>query len=141
MCPEPATAKIVRKTFRNFSHRQPAGICSDDGAGLADRLDLLQQRSLEFEIFDHRFDNPIHFSKLLQIILEVADGNEAGERSIHEGGWFGFLGSLKSGGGDFVSCRRPGVGRNTCRNNIEQKAGNSGIGEVCGDAGAHGPRA
>ena len=135
---EPGAAEIVGEAFGNFADGQAAGVGGDDGAGLADGFDFAQQGALEVEIFDDGFDDPVDFGELLQIIFEIADGDEAGERRIHECGGLGFFGGIETGGGDFVARGRVCVGWDICGNDIEQIAGNAGVGEVGGDAGAHG---
>ena len=93
-----------------------------------------EQSALDVEILDDGFDDPVDVGEFLEVVFEVADRDEAGERRVHEGGGFGFSGSFESGSGDFISCGTVGVGGN----DIEQIAGNAGIGEMRGDAGAHG---
>ena len=131
---EPGAAEVVGESFGDFADGQAAGVGGDDGAGLADGFDLLQQRALDVEVLDDGFDDPVDVGQFLQVVVEIADGDEARERWFEERGGLRFLGGVESGGGDFVARRAVGVGRD----DIEQVAGNSGIGEMRGDAGAHG---
>jgi len=61
-------------------NRQAAGVGGDDRARRAHRLDLVQEFAFEFEVFDDRLDDPVNFGKLLEVVLEVADGDQALER-------------------------------------------------------------
>ena len=135
---EPGAAEVVGESFGDFADGQAAGVGGDDGAGLADGFDFAQQGAFEVEIFDDGFDDPVDFGEFFQIIVEVADGDEAGERRIHEGGGLGFFCGIESGGGDFVAYRWRRGGWDICGNDIEQIARDAGVGEVRGDARAHG---
>ena len=126
--------KSSEKPSAIFADGQAAGVGGDDGAGLADGFDFLQQRALDVEILDDGFDDPVDVGEFLEVVFEVADGDQAGERRVEESGGLGFLRSFESGSGDFVARGTVGVGRN----DVEQIAGNAGIGEMRGDAGAHG---
>src|SRR4029077_4577929 len=89
---EPRPAEVVGESFRNFSDGEAAGICGYDGAGLSDGFNFSEQRALNVEIFDDGFDDPVDICEFLDVIFEVADGDEAGEGWVHEGGRFGFSG-------------------------------------------------
>ena len=134
---KPGAAEVVGEAFDNFRDRQTAGIGGDDGAGLANLLDLAQQAALDLEIFDDGFDDPVDIGELVEIVLEVADGDQARERGLKESGGLGLDGGFQSGGGDAVARGAVGVGRH----DVEQIRRNTGVGQVCGDAGAHGARA
>ncbi len=113
---EPGAAEVVGESFGDFADGQAAGVGGDDGAGLADGFDFAQERPFEVEIFDDGFDDPVDFGEFLEVVFEVADGDEAGERWVHEGGGLGFFGGVESGGGDFVSrAGAVGVGRERYR--------------------------
>ena len=134
---EPAAAEVVGEAFDDFRHRQAAGVGGDDGAGLANRFDLAQQAALDLQVFDDGFDDPVDLGELLEIVLKVADGDQARERGLEEGGGLRLHGSFQTGGGNAVARGTVGVGRN----DVEQIRRNTGIGQVRGDAGAHGARA
>ena len=72
-----------------------------------------------------------------QVVFEIADGDQAIERRLEEGGGLRLHRGFESGGGDLVARGAVGVGRN----DIKQVRGNTGVGQVRGDAGAHGTRA
>ncbi len=67
---------------------QAAGIGGDDGSRFADGIDFAQQFAFEFEVLDDGFDDPVNFGELLEVVLEVADGDQAIERRLEEGGGF-----------------------------------------------------
>ena len=102
--------------------------------GLRMASTFFSKRALDVEILDHGFDDPVAFGELFKIVLEVPNGHEPRQGRLHEGGGLGFLGSIESGGGDLVPRWGVGVGRN----DIEEITGNTGVGKMCGDAGAHG---
>ena len=94
--------------------------------------------ALDVEVFDHGFDDPVNLGQLRQVVFEVPDRDQA----------FASDGLKKAAGFDFTAASRPaaamrlragpiGVGRN----DVEQVRGNTGIGQVRGDAGSHGARA
>ena len=107
---EPGAAEIVGESFGNFSDGQATGVGGDDGAGLANGFNFAEQGAFEVEIFDDGFDDPVDFGELFQIIFEVADGDEAGERRVHECGGLRFFCGVESGGGNLVACHRAGAG-------------------------------
>ncbi len=137
MCAEPGPAEVVGESFGDFAHGQSAGVGGDDGAGLAHGFDLLQQSPLDVEVFHHGFDDPVDVGQLFEVVIEVADGDEAGERRFHEGGGLGFLRGIEASGGDLISFRTAHGSVRAGRNNIKQIAGNTGVGKMRGDAGAH----
>ena len=134
---EPAAAEIVGESFGDFADRQAAGVGGDDRPGFADRFHLLQQSPFEFEILDHGLDDPVDVGQFLQIVVEIAHGDEARQRRFHEGRRLGFFRGIESGSGDLVARRALGIGGD----DIQQVAGNSGVSEMGGDAGAHGSSA
>ena len=134
---KPAAAEVLGETFGDLADGQAAGIGGDDRSRLADLLDLAEQFALEVEIFDDRLDDPVNFGELLEVVFEVADRDQAIERRLEEGGGLGLDRSFLTGGGETVARGTVGVGRN----DIKQVRGNTGVGQVRGDAGPHGARA
>ena len=67
VAPEPG-----RETFRYFGERDAAGVGGEDRIGFASGFDFAPQRTLDLEIFDDGFDNPIAVRELREIVLEVA---------------------------------------------------------------------
>ena len=104
------------------------------GSRTADGFDFLEQRALEIEVFDDRFDDPVNFGEPLEVVLEVSDRDQARERWVEEGGRLGLFCGFESGGGNLIARGAVGVGRN----DIEEIAGDSGVGKVGSDAGTHG---
>jgi hypothetical protein len=111
--PNQERRKSSENPFGDFGYRKAAGVGGDDGAGLADGFHFLQQRALDFQVFDDRLDDPVDLGQLFEIVVEIADGDEAREgRGFEEGGGLRFFGAVESGGGDFVARGTVGVGRN-----------------------------
>ena len=134
---EPVAPEIFREAFDNFCYRQAAGVGGDDGAGFANGFDLAQQGALDLHVFDDGFDDPIDFGELLQIVLKVSDRDQPRQRRLKEGGGLGLHRSFQTGSGNAVARRTIRIRRN----DIEQVGRNTGIGQVRGDASAHGARA
>jgi len=134
---EPGAAEVVGEAFGDRGDGQAAGVGGDDGAGLANGFDLAQKFALEVEVFDDSFDDPVDFGELLEVVFEVADGDQAVERRLHESGGFGLDRSFFAGSGELVARGTVGVRGD----DVEQVRGNTGVGQVRGDAGAHGARA
>ncbi len=130
-------AELVGEAFDDPGHRQPAGVGGDDRARLANGFDAAQQAALDLEVFHHGLDDPVHVSQLLQIVFEVADGDQPGQRRLEKRGRPGLDRSFQSGGGETVAHRTVRIGRD----DVQKVGGNTGIGQVRGDAGAHGARA
>jgi len=131
---EPRAAEVVGEAFRDFADGKTAGVGGNDGAGLTDCVDLLEQAALDVEVLDNSFDDPVDVGEFLEIVFKIADGDELCQRGLEEGGRLGFSGRVEAGGRNLVAGGAIGVGWN----DIEEIAGNAGIGEVRGDAGAHG---
>ena len=74
---KPRTSELVGDALRDSSYGQSAGIGGDDGTGLANGFDLAKQRPLDVQILHDSFNDPVDFSQLLQIVVKVADGDEA----------------------------------------------------------------
>ena len=134
---EPRAAEVVGEAFGDFGDGQSAGVGGDDGSRLADGVNFAEEFTFEVEVFDDGLDDPVNFGELFEIVFEVADGDEAVERGLHEGGGLRLDGSFFSGGGDAIARGAVGVGGN----DVEQVRGNTGVGQVRGDAGSHGARA
>src|SRR5271169_10214 len=134
---KPRTAKVVGEAFGDFGDWQAAGVGGNDGSRLADGVDLAQEFALEVEVFDDGLDDPVHFGEFLEVIFKVADGDQTFQRRLHEGGRFRFHRGFFPGGSDAIARGAVGVGGDE----VEQVRGNTGVGQVRGDAGSHGARA
>lgn len=145
---KPVAAEIFAETFGDGMHGKSAGVGGDDGAGLAHGFYLAEQSALEFEVFDDGFDDPVALGEETEMILEVSGGDQAGESRFHESSRLGLASGVQTGVGDAVADGRRGIirrsiapGLATCGKDIEQIRTHPGIGQVRGDAGAHGSRA
>jgi len=81
---KPIAAEVVGKTLDDLGHRQAAGVRRNDGAGLADCLNLAQQAALDLQILDDGLDDPVHVGQVVQIVVEVPDRYQPGERRFEE---------------------------------------------------------
>src|SRR3954471_12133944 len=131
---KPGPAEFVRKAFADLVHRQSTCVGRDNGTGLADGFYFLEQGTFDFEILDYRLNDPIDLGKLFDVIFKIAHANQSSQRRVHECRRLGFLRCFESGGGNLVSRWAICVGRN----NVKQVTGDAGIGEMRGDARAHG---
>jgi hypothetical protein len=73
VCAEPAAAKIFRESFCNLCHGQSARIRGDDGSVPPHSFHALQQVTLDLEVLDDGFYDPIDIAEFFQIIFEVPD--------------------------------------------------------------------
>ena len=105
--------------------------------GLRTASILRSKLALDLQVFDDGLDDPVNLGELLQIVFKVADGDQARQRRLEEGGGLRLHRGFQPGGGDAVARRTVGIGWN----DVEQIGRNTGVGQVRGDAGAHGARA
>jgi hypothetical protein len=99
------------------------------------RGNFSEQLALDLQIFRHRFDNPIAVLDAAQVILEIS-GTHQRRGGRREKGHRLLLGSaLDAGERRLVAVGLAGA------DHIQQQRRNSCVGEVGGDARAHGPRA
>ena len=61
---EPGAAEVVGEAFGDLRDGQSAGVGGDDGAGLADGVDFLEEGAFKVEVFDDGFDDPVDFGEL-----------------------------------------------------------------------------
>ena len=130
----PVLLKFFGQAFGDQMDRKAGGIGGNDGAGLAELRDLGQQAALDLQIFGDHFDDPVRIGDARQIILKIADRYFGSQRGRKKRGGLRFFRGFKAGEHDFVAIGGGGV----LRNDVEQQAGQAGIGKVCGDARAHG---
>src|SRR6185437_5811412 len=64
--------------------RNRRGVGRDDRAFLAMLLDLLVCRVLDLELLEHDLDDPVALGELLQVVLEIAGGDEPRIVAMHE---------------------------------------------------------
>ena len=134
--PNQQRRKSSEKPSAIFATGRPLVLVVTIVPGLRMASTLLQQAALDVQIFDDGLDDPVDFGELRQIVFEVADGDQPRQRRLKEGGGLRLDRGFQSGGGNAVARGAVGVGRN----DIEQVGRNTGIGQVRGDAGAHGAR-
>ena len=100
------------------------------------RQDAGQERSFYREVFGDGFNDPVAAGELGQVVVEVAGSDEAGQGGLEEGCRLGLEQRFDGPGSEFVAGERFAG-----RDDIEQQDGDSGVGQVGGDAGAHCARA
>src|SRR4029077_11742410 len=115
-----------------------AGVGGDDGTRLAEFRDTGKELALDFETFGDDFDNPIGFGDAGEIVFEIADGDFFGESRGEKRGGAGFFGGFETSADDFVAIGERGAGLEVGRDDVEEDARKTGIGEMRGDASAHG---
>src|ERR1044071_9084664 len=57
---EPAATKVLGKAFCDLGHGKAAGVGSNDRPRAANGIYLSEEFSLDFEVFDHCLNDPIH---------------------------------------------------------------------------------
>ena len=96
------------------------------------RDNACQQRGLDGQIFGYCLNHPIAVGKFGQVVVEVAGGDQRGQRGVVECRRFGLAKGLKRADCKLVPHAFAGG------NHVEQQRRNAGVGQVRGDAGAHG---
>ena len=76
---------------------QAAGVGGEDGAGAAVLRDLCEQGVLDVEVLGYGFDDPVAIGDEGEVVVEVAEGEEARGVGCVEGGGLGFLEAVESG--------------------------------------------
>src|ERR1039458_9479231 len=99
------------------------------------RHDAGKQGSLDFEVFGDSFDDPVALREFGKVVVERAGSDERGARRVEKSCGLGFCERIESGESE-RTFRGPSFW-----SKIEEKNGDSGVGQMCGDAGAHGSRA
>ena len=149
MRPRPVLLPFFGHAFRDAAHGQAGGIGGDDRAGLADLRDAREQRALDLEIFGDDFDNPVRVGAKFQVVFEVAGNDAILEAAREKCGRPGLHGCAKACADNTVTNFRaregqPALllfGRKVRRRDVQERARHPGIGDVRGDARAHGARA
>ena len=112
--------------------RQAGGVGGEQGVRCQMRHDAGQERRFYLQVFGHGLDDPIASSEPGQVVLEVAGGDERGERRLVEGSRFGLGQGGERGFRQAVLIALAGW------NEIEEERGDACVRQVRGDAGAHG---
>ena len=100
--------------------------------------DLVEQGALDVEVLGDGFDDPVAVGDEGEVVVEVAEGDEAGGVGGEEGRGLGFLQAVEGGEDEFVALGLWRVGGGAGRDDVEQDYGQAGVGDVRGDARAHG---
>ena len=145
----PMLLPFLGHPFRDAAHGQAGGIRGDDRAGLANLRDAREQRALDFEIFGDDFDDPVGLGAKFQIVFKIAGDDAIFEAAREKCGGLGLDGGGKARANDAVAnigiCQgQPALlllGGQLGRRDIQQRAPDAGIGDVRGNARAHGARA
>ena len=95
------------------------------------RSDPFVDAALDIKILGNRLDDPVTLSQRLEIILDIARGEERGGGGVHEGGRPGFQGPGDRVRGD------PGALALSIGNDIQQQAGHSRVREMRSDSASH----
>ena len=138
--------ELVGEAFGDLADGKAGGVGGDDRAGAAMRQNFLQQAALDGQIFGHGFDDPVGLGAPGEIVLEIADGDAGGRGGREEGGGARLLGGFEAGANDAVADARIGERKAAGlllrgefgRDDVQQPAGHAGVGQMSGDAGAHG---
>ena len=137
----PVLLEFFGQALGDEMDRKAARVGGDDGAGLAELRDARKEFALDFEIFGDDFDDPIGFGDAREVIFEIADVDFFGERGREKRGGAGFFCGVDASADDLVAVCAWGVGPEVGRNDVEENAWEAGVGEMRGDASAHGASA
>ena len=102
---EPVAAQLHRHAFDDLVDGQAAGVAGDDRVGAAMLLHLVEQRALDLEVLGDDFDDPVAVGDQGEVVVEVADGDEARAVGRVEGRGLGFLEAIERGEDDLVALR------------------------------------
>ena len=100
---EEVRPKVFREPFGDGADGDAARVRRDYRAGPPVTLDLLEQLSFDVEVFDDGFDDEVAVFQLREVILEVADRDEARAPGREERGGPGLLRRFESGARDAVA--------------------------------------
>ena len=94
-------------------------------------VDLLVERLLDVQALDHRLDDPVAVFEHIEVVVDIAGGDQAGVALGHERRRIGLQQLRHRAFGNSVP-----VGA-VLRHDVEQHAGDARVGDVRGDAGPH----
>jgi hypothetical protein len=125
---------------------EPGSVGGHDGPRTAVRGHAFEKALLDFEIFGDGFDDPIGVGAPGEMIFKVAEGDAGRGGGAEKGGGAGFEGGFEAGAHDAIADARVGEGEAASalvrgkvgRNDVEEGAGQPGIGKMGGDARSHG---
>ena len=130
--------EFVTKAGCDVRDGQARGVGRCNRPGLAMLQDALQQGSLDIEILGNDLDNPIATADQGQIIVEVAERDQArGIRSV-KSCWLRLFQAVHCPEDELISGCWRCISSGSGRHDIEEDDWNSSVGDVGSDAGAHG---
>ncbi len=146
---QPVTPEIFAESFRDCSERDARGVGTDDRAGGTQGLHLPQQHAFDLEILRDRLDDPIAVFDPAEVVVEIADGNQARGFGNEERRRARLLCRIEPGLRQAIAhlgvCQRQAlalfVSGEVSGNNVEQDGRDRSAGQMRGDARSHGSRA
>ena len=142
---EEARAHRLGQDRRHIGDRKTRCIGGDDGAVFQVRGDALEQRALDVELLDDRFENPVALAQLLDVVFEIADRHATRARGRKECGRLRLRRALETRAREGVAVLARGrvalhLGAGGW-NDVEQQCRDSGVGEMRGERTPHHTRA
>jgi hypothetical protein len=132
--PEPLAAPLHHRL-----DAQTRGVGGHHAVGLHQAVELGEERLLRLQPLDDGLDHQVAVLHLVQVVLDVADRDQAGEAGVHEGSGPPLHRLLQAArreavaGGAVVLALLVEIGRD----DVEQQDVHTGVGEVRGDPAAH----
>src|SRR5690606_15472300 len=130
--------------------RDARGVAADNGIRAGDLFDALHELLLRLRALDDHFDDPVAGADgSVEVIFQVADGDEAGRAPREEVGGLGLDHAVIAGLDDAIAHLaigegQPGgalLGGQFGRDNVEQPRTDTGVSQVSGNGGPHRSRA
>ena len=135
---KPMLLQVFVEASHDFRDGKSGGVGGSDGAGFTVLEHLGEQRAFDLKVFGDDFDNPVTAGDQRHIVVEVAEGDEAGGIRGEEGCRLGLLEAVEGAQHKLVARGLGSVGGGAGRDDIEQHDGHAGVGDVGGDARTHG---
>ena len=129
---------VGAEAIGNADDGEAAGVGGEDRAGAKVLLNLGEECVLYVEVLGYGFDDPVAVGEEGEVVVEVSDGDEAGAVRGIESGGLGLLEAVEGAEEELVSFGLCSLGRDARRNDVEEDYWQPGIGDMGGDAGAHG---
>ena len=147
---EEARLELRRAPLGDDIDRDAGGVAADDGIRAGDLLDALHELLLRLRALHDYLDHPVAATdRGVEVILEVAHGDEAGGALREKVGRLGLDHAVVAGLDDAIAHLaigegQPGgalLGGQFGRDNVEQPRADTGVSQVSGNGGPHRPRA
>ena len=100
---EPVVANLIWHAFDDLVDGEAGGVAGDDGAGAAVLEDFGEEGALDVEVFGDDFDDPVAVGDEGKVVVEVAEGEEAGVFGDEEGSGFRLFEPVESGEDELVA--------------------------------------